>query len=81
MDMNLWSGGVRLRRRTEKDMSNTMVSVERTESMGGSKQDAFDLARQGAERDFVINSLTAAHAQYLDQKKVHQIKTSLRIIL
>ena len=80
VDMDLWGGGVRLHRRTERDMSSTVFSLDRTQSMGGSNQDAFDEARLGAEKDFVIYRLSATHAQYLDPQQVHRIMTSLRIV-
>jgi len=80
VDMNLWGGGVRLHRRTERDMSSTMLSLDRTESMGGSDQGTFDAARLGTNKDFAIYSVSAAHTQYLDQTKTHRIKTSLRIV-
>lgn len=80
VDMDLWGGGISLHHRAERDMSNTTVSVERTESIGGSSQNAFDDARLGAERDFAINSISVAHARYLDPKKVHRIRASLRMV-
>lgn len=79
VDMDIWGIGIDLHRRTERDMSNTMLTFNRYESMGGSSQDAFDEAR-GADHHFAIYSISAAHTQYLDPRRVHRIKTSFRIV-
>jgi hemolysin activation/secretion protein len=80
VDMDIWGLGIQLHRRTERDMSNTMLTLNRSESMGGSSRDAFDEARTAADHNFAIYSISAAHTQYLDSKRVHRIKTSFRIV-
>ena len=80
VDMDIWGLGINLHRRTERDMSNTILTLNRYESMGGSSREAFEEARPAADHDFAIYSISTAHTQYLDPKRVHRIKTSFRIV-
>ena len=73
----LWGGGLDLHR--SDDMSNSSLTLDRFESLGGeSTRDEFILARTNAESDFAIYTATAAHSQYLDPNKVGRISGSFR---
>jgi len=78
VDMDLWSLGVNLHR--SNDMSNTSLTFNRSESMGGSRKRRFEDARVGTDPDFAIYDLTASHSRYLDNAKVHRISSSFRSI-
>jgi hemolysin activation/secretion protein len=73
----LWGAGVDLHR--SDDMSNSSLTFDRYESLGGeSTGDEFALARTNAESRFAIYTAAAAHSQYLDPNKVHRISGSFR---
>jgi len=73
----LWGGGLDLHR--QDDLSNTSLTFDRFESLGGeSGGDEFRLARRNAESDFTIYTGSAAHSQYLDPNKVHRLSGSFR---
>ena len=78
VDMDLWGIGVNVHRRD--DMSNSSVSFNRTESMGGSSRRRFGDARPNADPDFTIYNFTAAHSRYLDTNKVNRLSGSFRMI-
>ena len=78
VDMDLWGAGVKVHR--SDDMSNTSLTFNRTESMGGSSKADFDLARLDAEPDFTIYNFGAAHSRYLDSDKVNRLSGSFRLI-
>jgi len=80
VDMDLWESGIQLHRRAEMDMSNTVFSLGRVDSVGGDSRNEFDDARTGADSDFVIHKVSAVHNQYLDSRKVHRVKTSFRMV-
>lgn len=83
--MNLLGVGVNLHRRN--DVSSTSLGLDRVESIGGSDQDEFwDFnnltgTRTNAERDFIIYTATASHNQYLDKRKVQQLRGTVRWIV
>lgn len=73
----LWGGGVDLHR--SDDMSNSSLTFDRFESLGGeSTGDEFVLARTNAESDFTIYTASAAHSRYLDPNKVGRLSGSFR---
>lgn len=81
---DLWGVGASLHRRN--DMSTTAVSFSRVQSMNTSSQRRFwDMttltgARTNADADFAIYTTAANHSQYLDQKKVQQLRIAGRWI-
>ena len=78
VDMDLWGVGVNVHR--SNDMSNTSLTFNRTESMGGSSKADFELARLDTEPDFIIYNFSAAHSQYLDTDKINRLSGSFRSI-
>lgn len=78
VDMDLWGAGVNIHRSNE--MSNTSLTFNRSESMGGSSRSRFEDARIDADPDFVIYNVAANHARYLDRNKVNRISGSFRFI-
>lgn len=85
VDMLLWGLGVDLHKRT--DMTNTTLSFDRVQNIGGSGQDAFwdsstfTGARTNAEDDFSIYTFSAQHSRYLDPDKVQRISGSFQGII
>ena len=81
--MHLWGVGFDLHRRT--DLTNTSVTFDRVENIGGSSQAKFwngtTGARTNAERDFVIYTTAARHSQYLKADKVQRLTGSVRWIV
>ena len=78
VDMELWGLGATIHRSDE--LSNTCLTFNRSDSMGGSSRHRFDDARIDADPDFVIFNLAATHAQYLDNAKINRISGSFRFI-
>jgi hemolysin activation/secretion protein len=78
VDMDLWGVGINVHRSSE--FTNTSLTFNRIESMGGSSKSEFTSARLDADPDFVINNFIASHNQYLDTGKVNRIIGSLRWI-
>jgi len=78
VDMDLWGVGANIHR--SDDVSNTSLAFNRSDSMGGSSRHRFEDARIDADPDFVICSLAATHARYLDDAKVNRISSSFRLI-
>jgi hemolysin activation/secretion protein len=78
VEMDLWTVGIGLHR--SDDISNTSVSFNRVQSVDGSTRSRFNKARQNADPDFDIYSLSAAHSQYIDPDKVQRFNGSLRWI-
>jgi hemolysin activation/secretion protein len=82
--MQLWGIGANIHHRD--DMSNTSLTFNRVQNFGGSGQDefwdsaTFMGARVNADRDFAIYTTSAAHSQYIDQKKVQQFRGIFRWI-
>ncbi|MBN2456707.1 MAG: ShlB/FhaC/HecB family hemolysin secretion/activation protein [Sedimentisphaerales bacterium] len=83
VDMDIWGVGIDVHQRS--DMSNTSVTFDRIESVGGSSQrrywDGSTGARTNADRDFVIYTTAASHGQYLDPNKVQRLSGSVRWIV
>jgi hemolysin activation/secretion protein len=81
-DIKFWllGGGLDLHR--EDDLSNTFLTFERFESLGGeSGVDEFRLARTNSDSDFTIYQAAAAHSQYLDPNKVNRLSATFRWVL
>ena len=80
VSMNLFAIGAELHR--SGDMADTAFGFMRVSTVGGgSSDDEFMLARTGAEREFSIWTLNAAHRQYLDEAKVHEVSGSFTNIM
>jgi hemolysin activation/secretion protein len=83
--MDLWGIGFDIHRRN--DMSNTSITFDDIQNVGGSSQRRFwdsgtgTGARTNAERDFAIYSTSASHSQYLNPDKVQRLSGSLRWIV
>jgi len=78
VDMDLWGIGINIHR--SDDISNTSLTFNRIESMGGSSRSEFDTARSNADPDFSIYNFGAAHSQYLETSKVNRVSASFRLI-
>jgi hemolysin activation/secretion protein len=78
VDMDLWGLGINVHR--SDDISDTFLTFNRTESMGGSSRADFALARLNAEPDFTIYTFGAAHSQYLATDKINRLSGSFRLI-
>jgi len=85
VEMDLWGIGFDIHKRS--DMSNTSITFDRVQSVGGSSQDKFwdsatlTGARTDADRDFSIYTTAASHSQYLDNDKIQRLTGSLRWIV
>ena len=78
VDMDLWGIGINIHR--SDYMSNTSLTFNRLESMGGSSRSEFDMARSNADPDFSIYNFGATHSQYLETSKVNRVSASFRLI-
>jgi len=78
IEMDLWTFGIGLHR--SDDISNTSVGFNRVQSVDGSTRSRFAKARQDADPDFNIYSLSAANSQYIDPNKVQRFSSSFRWI-
>jgi hemolysin activation/secretion protein len=76
VDMELWGVGANVHH--SDDTSNTSLTFNRTESMGGSGRRRFEDARLNTEPDFAIYNFGAVHSQYLDGAKVNRVSGSFR---
>ena len=79
VDYDLWGTGLHIHR--SDNMSNTSFAFDRTESMGGSSEEEFALARLNAVPDFIIYNASVAHSQYLDPGKVNRFSGSFQLIV
>ena len=83
VEMDLWGIGFDIHKRS--DMSNTSITFDRIQSVGGSSQDKFwdglTGARTNADRDFAIYTTAANHSRYLDNDKIQRLTGSLRWIV
>ena len=85
VEMDLWGIGFDIHRRS--DMSNTSITFDRIQSVGGSSQRRFwdsaagTGARTNADRDFTIYTTAASHSQYLDTDKIQRLTGSVRWIV
>ena len=78
VDMDLWGVGVNIHR--SDDTSNTSLTFNRIESLGGSSRNDFITARLNADPDFTIYNFGAAHSQYLETSKINRVSGSFRLI-
>ena len=62
------------------DTSNSSVSFNYTQSIGGSSKRSYQLARTLAEPDFSIYTVSANHNRYIDPNKFHQLRSNFRWI-
>ena len=82
--MDLWTIGAKLHK--TDDMSKTTISIDRTQRIGGSDQEAYwdaatsTGARTNAESKFWIWNFSASRYQYLDANKVHRVLGSVKYI-
>jgi hemolysin activation/secretion protein len=82
--MDLFGVGFNIHR--DKDMSSTSFAVNKIQNIGGSDQSSFwnpftiTGARMNAERDFAIYTVSGNHSQFLDKRKVQQIRSTFRWI-
>lgn len=79
VSMDLIGWGLDLHRSSNMYKSN--VTFTYIYNVGGSSSSEFTLARQGAEPDFSIRTLSAGHSQYLDPSKVHRLSGTFRWIM
>ena len=79
VSMDLIGWGLDLHR--SSDMYKSNVTFSYIYNVGGSSNSEFTLARQNAERDFAIRTLSAGHSQYLDAGKVHRLSGTFRWIM
>ncbi len=83
--MHLWGVGFDIHRRS--DMSNTSITFDRVENVGGSPQRKFwnsttsTGARTNADRHFVIYTTAANQSFYLDTDKIQRLSGSVRWIV
>jgi hemolysin activation/secretion protein len=73
--MDLWGLGLNVHRLD--DMSRTSLLFNRTQSINGSSDSAFNQARTGADSDFNIYTVSATHRQYLDPDKIQRVMGSV----
>jgi len=82
--MDLWTIGAKLHK--TDDMSKTTISVDRTQRIGGSGQDAYwdtataTGARTNSESDFYIWNFNATRYQYLEAEKIQRVLGSISYI-
>jgi hemolysin activation/secretion protein len=82
--MDLFGIGINVYR--NKDMSNTSLALNKVQSIGGSSQSRFwdpvtlTGARMNADQDFSIYTVSGNHSQYLDKRKVQQLRGTFRWI-
>jgi len=82
--MDLWGIGFDIHKRS--DMSNTSITFDRVQSVGGSSQSKFwdsatlTGARTNSDRDFSIYTTAASHSRYLNNDKIQRLTGSLRWI-
>lgn len=78
IDMDLLGLGFGIHR--SDSISNTSVSFNRVDSINASSRDRFITARIDSNPDFAIYTLSAAHRQFLDKDKIHELNGSFRSI-
>jgi hemolysin activation/secretion protein len=77
--MDLWGTGLRIHHLDAN--SETSLAFNTTQSMGGSSKKEFDLARLNTNPYFTFYTVSAAHSQYLDPKKVNRLSGSFQWII
>ncbi len=78
VDMELWGVGANVHR--SDDMSNTSLTFDRSENMGGSNKREFEDARVGTDPDFAIYRFGATHSQFLDSTRINRVSGSFRSV-
>jgi hemolysin activation/secretion protein len=78
VDMDIVSYGFDIHQRT--DMSETSITGERYQNVGGSSQEDFSLARPGAADDFAYDTFSVTRSQYLHADRVDRITGLFRAI-
>ena len=78
VEMDLWTVGFGLHR--SDDISNSSVRFNRVQSVDGSTRSRFAKARENADPDFNIYTLSAAYSKYLEPEKVQRFSSSFRWI-
>ena len=78
IDMDLWSIGAEFYH--SDDSSNSSITFNRVQSIGGSSKSDFQRARTNTDPDFSIYTVSAGRRQDLDADKVQQLNSSLRWI-
>ena len=82
--MDLFGIGINVHR--NNDMSSTSLAINKVQSIGGSGQSRFwdpntlTGARMNADQDFTILTVSGNHSQYLDKRKVQQLRSTFRWI-
>ncbi len=76
--LDLLGFGTELHRRSER--TETSLSFNRIETIGGSDKAAIQTARAGATNDFALYIVQAYHKQYIDFDRIHEVKGLLRSI-
>jgi len=79
VDMELWGMGLNIHR--SDDMSDSSLTFNRAENIGGSGRSRFEDSRLGAEPDFSIYSLAVNHSRYLDSARINRISGSFRSVI
>ena len=85
VEMYLWGVGFDIHRRS--DMSNTSLVYDRIQSIGGDPQRKFwdtitsTGVRTNEDNDFIIQTITGNHGQYLDPDKIERLTGSVRWII
>jgi len=78
VDMELWGVGLNIHRSDE--MSDSSLTLNRTENMGGSCRRRFEESRLDADPDFSIYSVAINHSRYLDSNRINRISGSFRSV-
>jgi hemolysin activation/secretion protein len=78
VEMDLWTAGIGLYR--SDDISNASIRFNRVQSVDGSTRSRFGKARQNADPDFEIYTLSTAYSQYVDPDKAQRFSGSFRWI-
>jgi hemolysin activation/secretion protein len=76
VETNLFGLGAEIHRAS--DMSNTSLLFNVLNSFGGSSKSEFQTARMNSDPDFTIYTASAAHKQFLDEYKIHELSGSFR---
>ncbi len=79
IEMDLWTMGVDFYR--SDDISSASVRYSWVQSLDTSSREEFNNARQNADPDFEINTLSAAYSQYIDPNKIQRFSGSFRWIM
>ena len=78
VEYQLWGIGLDVHKRD--DMSQSSLTFERVQSVGGSREKYFWDSRGNTDDDFTIYTASAAHSQFLKPDKVERISGTFRYI-